>query len=66
MPFECACRCAALGDLDPDLEELVLLEQYMHGQSHVVPPLLSDACTTPMEGARLIKWMSSCWWMALV
>ena len=60
----CGCRDALLCNWEAD--ELYLVEGYAQGQRHVVPPLLSDACATPMDGARLIKWMSSCWWMALV
>ncbi|KAK9807356.1 hypothetical protein WJX73_006052 [Symbiochloris irregularis] len=62
-----ADRRIALDDLNSqDLDELYQLERDRHGQRHLLPPLLSDACTDATEGARLIKWMSSCWWMSLV
>ena len=57
-------RGVQLGDLEA--EDFYLVEELASGQRHLVPPLLSDACSTPMDGARLIKWMSSCWWMSLV
>lgn len=59
-----ADRQALLGQLEED--DLYMEEVLAVGQQHLVPPLLSDACANAMDGARLIKWMSSCWWMSLV